>query len=209
MNRFKKALAIALSAALMVPSTAFAATSSPVKTVINGKKAELVTEYTGKDQTLKITIDGKELVEGKDFVLVDAEPTEKGSYTLTIKGTGLFEGTATIAYTIKKAEQPVVKMDKKVEKKLAKGFKATNLKKKSKTIDLGVKGKKAKELAKKANLTYSAKGKKAKKWLKVTKDGKVTLKKGIKKGVYKVRVKAKKGTKSYKKGTVVIKIVVK
>lgn len=127
MNRFKKALAIALSAALMVPSTAFAATSSPVKTVINGKKAE----------------------------------------------------------------QPVVKMDKKVEKKLAKGFKATNLKKKSKTIDLGVKGKKAK------------------KWLKVTKDGKVTLKKGIKKGVYKVRVKAKKGTKSYKKGTVVIKIVVK
>lgn len=191
MNRFKKALAIALSAALMVPSTAFAATSSPVKTVINGKKAELVTEYTGKDQTLKITIDGKELVEGRDFVLVDAEPTEKGSYTLTIKGTGLFEGTATIAYTIKKAEQPVVKMDKKVEKKLAKGFKATNLKKKSKTIDLGVKGKEAK------------------KWLKVTKDGKVTLKKGIKKGVYKVRVKAKKGTKSYKKGTVVIKIVVK
>mgnify|MGYP000221835602 CR=1 FL=1 len=55
---------------------------------------------------------------------------------------------------------------------------------------------------KKLKLEFSAKGKKSKKWLKVTKNGKVTLKKGIKKGVYKVRVKTNRGTKNYKKDVV-------
>ncbi|CVI65591.1 hypothetical protein BN3660_00247 [Eubacteriaceae bacterium CHKCI004] len=201
MFNMKKAMAVAMTVALMVPSTAFAATSSPVKTSIAGQKYTISSQYTGKDETLKITVNGKELVEGTDFVLVGSEPTALGSYTLTIKGIGLYDGEATIAYTIAKAEKPVYKLNKKTEKKLAKGFKAKKLKKKSKKIKLKVKSEgKVK--------SFKVKGKKAKKWVKVSKKGVVTLMKGIKKGTYKIRVKIK-GTDNFAKGYRTIKIVVK
>lgn len=201
MLNMKKAMAVAMTVALMVPSTAFAATSSPVKTSINGQKYTISSQYTGKDEVLKITVNGKELVEDTDFVIDGQQPTAAGSYTLKIKGIGLYQGDATIAYTITKASKPVYKLNKKTEKKLAKGFKAKKLKNKSKKIKLKVKsdGK---------VVSYKVKGKKAKKWVKVSKKGVVTLMKGIKKGTYKIRVKIK-GTDNFKKGTKTIKIVVK
>lgn len=200
MLNMKKAMAVAMTVALMVPSTAFAATSSPVKTTISGSH-NISSQYTGKDEVLKITVNGKELVEGTDFVIDGQQPTAAGSYNLKIKGIGLYQGDATIAYTITKASKPVYKLNKKTEKKLAKGFKAKKLKNKSKKIKLKVKsdGK---------VVSYKVKGKKAKKWVKVSKKGVVTLMKGIKKGTYKIRVKIK-GTDNFKKGTRTIKIVVK
>ena len=200
MLNMKKAMAVAMTVALMVPSTAFAATSSPVKTTISGSY-NISSQYTGKDEVLKITVNGKELVEGTDFVIDGQQPTAAGSYTLKIKGIGLYQGDAIIAYTITKAGKPVYKLNKKTEKKLAKGFKAKKLKNKSKKIKLKVKsdGK---------VVSYKVKGKKAKKWVKVSKKGVVTLMKGIKKGTYKIRVKIK-GTDNFKKGTKTIKIVVK
>ena len=200
MFNLKKAMAVAMTAALMVPSTAFAATTSPVKNALSGNYT-ISSQYTGQDEALKITVNGKELVEDKDFVIVGEQPTALGSYTLQIKGIGLYEGDATIAYTITKANKPVFKLNQKVEKKLAKGFKAKSLKKKSKKVKLKLKsdGK---------IVAYTVKGKKAKKWVKVSKKGVVTLMKGIKKGTYKIRVQIK-GTDNFKKGFRTIKIVVK
>ena len=201
MLNMKKAMAVAMTVALMVPSTAFAATSSPVKTSINGQKYTISSQYTGTDEVLKITVNGKTLVEGADFKIDGQQPTAPGSYTLNITGFGLYEGKATIAYTITKADKPVYKLNKKTAKKLAKGFKASKLKTKSKKIKLKVKSDgKVKD--------FKVKGKKAKKWVKVSKKGVVTLMKGIKKGTYKIRVKIK-GTDNFKKGTRTIKIVVK
>lgn len=200
MNRMKQALAVALSAALMVPSTAFAA-GSPVKTGISGQTASASTVYTGTNQNLNITLGGKTLIEGTDFEVVGTKPTNAGTYSITIRGIGLYEGETTINYTITKANKPVMTYSKKTAKALAKGFKAKQLKKTSKKIKLTVKTDNAKK-------TYKVKGKKAKKWIKVNKKGVVTLKKGIKKGVYKIRVKIK-GTKNFKKGTRTIKIVIK
>ena len=199
MFNLKKAMAVAMTVALMVPSTAFAATS-PVKTALSGNYT-ISSQYTGQDEVLKITVNGKELVEGTDFVIVGEQPTALGSHTLQIKGTGLYEGDATIAYTITKANKPVFKLNRKVEKKLAKGFKAKSLKKKSKKVKLKLKsdGK---------IVAYTVKGKKAQKWVKVSKKGVVTLMKGIKKGTYKIRVQIK-GTDNFKKGFRTIKIVVK
>lgn len=193
-------MAVAMTVALMVPSTAFAATTSPAKTALSGNYT-ISSQYTGQDEVLKITVNGKELVEGTDFVIVGEQPTALGSHTLQIKGTGLYEGDATIAYTITKANKPVFKLNRKVEKKLAKGFKAKSLKKKSKKVKLKLKsdGK---------IVAYTVKGKKAQKWVKVSKKGVVTLMKGIKKGTYKIRVKIK-GTDNFKKGFRTIKIVVK
>ena len=200
MFNLKKAMAVAMTVALMVPSTAFAATTSPAKNALSGNYT-ISSQYTGQDEVLKITVNGKELVEGTDFVIVGEQPTALGSHTLQIKGTGLYEGDATITYTITKANKPVFKLNRKVEKKLAKGFKAKSLKKKSKKVKLKLKsdGK---------IVAYTVKGKKAKKWVKVSKKGVVTLMKGIKKGTYKIRVKIK-GTDNFAKGYRTIKIVVK
>ena len=200
MFNLKKAMAVAMTVALMVPSTAFAATTSPAKNALSGNYT-ISSQYTGQDEVLKITVNGKELVEGTDFVIVGEQPTALGSHTLQIKGTGLYEGDATITYTITKANKPVFKLNRKVEKKLAKGFKAKSLKKKSKKIKLKLKsdGK---------IVAYKKKKKKAQKWVKVSKKGVVTLMKGIKKGTYKIRVKIK-GTDNFKKGFRTIKIVVK
>ena len=50
--------------------------------------------------------------------------------------------------------------------------------------------------------------KSAKKYIKVSKNGKVTIKKGIKKGTYKIVIKAK-ATKNHKQGKKVVKITIK
>ena len=106
MFNMKKAMAVAMTVALMVPSTAFAATPSVQKTQLGGNYS-ISSQYTGQDSVLKITVNGKELVEGKDFVLVGEQPTALGTHKLQIKGTGLYVGDATITYTITKADKPV------------------------------------------------------------------------------------------------------
>lgn len=200
MFNMKKALAVAMTVALMTPATAFAA-GSPVLTSIAGQTASVTKQYSGKDEVLKLTINGKELVEGEDFEIVGEEPTALGTYQLKIKGIKYYTGEATVTYTIEKADKPVYKVSKKAQKKLAKGFKASKLKKKSQKIKLNVKSD--------GKITgFKVKGKKAKKWITVTKKGVVTLKKGIKKGTYKIRIQIK-GTENFKKGFQTIKIVVK
>ena len=56
MFNLKKAMAVAMTVALMVPSTAFAATS-PVKTALSGNYT-ISSQYTGQDEVLKITDNG-------------------------------------------------------------------------------------------------------------------------------------------------------
>ncbi|MDO5146568.1 MAG: hypothetical protein Q4D60_06170 [Eubacteriales bacterium] len=199
MYRMKKALAITMSAAMMVPATAFAA-GSPVKTSIAGKTAQYEADYTGKDRVLIISIDGKELKEGTDFTVVGEEPTNAGTHIVTIKGMGTYEGEAKVTLTIKKSAAPVYTINTKAVKALKKGVKAKKLKKKSVKVKLKVKttGKK----------TFKVKGKKAQKWLKVTKNGVLKLKKGTPKGTYKVVVKIK-GTDNFAGGKKVLKIKVK
>lgn len=205
MNRMKKALAVVLTAALMVPSMGVAAASSPTKANIASTvgKTTITKTYTGADQKLTITVGGKTLVEGVDFVIDGKEPTAVGTHTIKIKGAGLYGGTATVTYTIKKASKPVVTVSTKAVSAAKKGFKAKSLKKKSVTVKLGVK------TPVKTKITYSVKVKKSlKKYIKVSKSGKVTLKKGAKKGTYKVVINIK-GTKSFKGGKKTITIKVK
>ena len=181
MNKVKKVLALFLTAALMVPSMGVAAGSvTPTNiTAAIGTSATATTTYTGSDQILKFTIGGKELVEGVHFVVDGTEPINVGTYKINIKGTGLYEGSATITYTINKAPKPVYTISTKTVTAVKKGFTAKSLKKKAKTIKLGVKT-----------------------------TGKVTLKKGAKKGTYKIVIKIK-GTKNFKAGKKTIKIKVK
>lgn len=203
MNRIKKLVAVLLTAALMVPSMGVAAAGSPVKTSIANQKGTSSSTFTGKAKTLTVKIAGKSLKEGKDFVIVGKEPFAAGTHTLTIKGIGTYTGTAKVTYTIKKASKPVATVSTKALQAVKKPLKASQLKKKGKTINLGVK------VGAKTKVTYSISAKKSlKKYIKVSSKGKVTLKKGIKKGTYKVIINIK-GNKHFKGGKKTFTIKVK
>ena len=188
MKTMKKVAAVLLAVMLMAPAAVNAAAPSATKATIAGQKAAVSTVYTGKAQLpATVTINGKTLNAGQDFVYVNAAAkTDAGTYTVSIKGIGAFEGTATVTYTVSKAAA-ATKTTKVAAKK---AYKASSLKKKAKKFSVKV-----------AGATYTVKGKKAKKYIKVSKKGKVTVKKGIKKGTYKIviKVKATKNTEAGKK----------
>lgn len=195
MKTMKKVAAVLLAVMLMAPAAVNAAAPSATKATIAGQKAAVSTVYTGKAQLpATVTINGKTLIAGQDFVYVNAAAkTDAGTYTVSIKGIGAFEGTATVTYTVNKAAA-ATKTTKVAAKK---AYKVSSLKKKAKKFSVKV-----------AGATYTVKGKKAKKYIKVSKKGKVTVKKGIKKGTYKIVIKVK-ATKNTKAGKKVVKIVIK
>ena len=196
MKTVKRIAAVLLAVMLMAPAAVNAAAPSVRDTNLNKKKATATVTYNKKTQLpTTITVNGQKLVVGKDCVIVKKKKSGKknaGTYKITIKGIGNYSGTTTVTYKIKKAEQKIKTSAK------AKTYKASTIK----TFNL-----KTKAISKK--VTYKVTGKKsAKKYIKVSKKGKVTIKKGIKKGTYKIVIKAK-ATKNHKKGKKVVKITIK
>ena len=169
--------------------------------------------YNGKVQKPAIVmIGGKTLEEGKDFTASWSNGSSKnaGTYTVTVTGKGSFSGKATATYKINKAANTL-----KVAGKTA-SVKYKKLKKKSQTVSAGkaYKFSSKGQGTKKYTLSSAKKGSKSfKKYFKVnSKTGKITVKKGLKKGTYKVKVKVKAaGSANYNAGTktVTVKIKVK
>lgn len=200
MKTVKRIAAVLLAVMLMAPAAVHAAAPSVKQTNINKKKATATVTYNKKKQLpTVITVSGQKLVVGKDCIILKKKKSAKknaGTYKITIKGIGNYYGTTTVNYKIKKAKQKIKTSTK------AKTYKASTIKKKGKKFNL-----KTKAIRKK--VTYKVRGKKsAKKYIKVSKKGKVTIKKGIKKGTYKIVIKAK-ATKNYKRGKKVVKITIK
>lgn len=191
MNRVKKILATLIVMTLVATSmTVGAATKSPAKIKLdpNGvyvSAKNLTYNKTAQIPTnVKVVIQGKTLKQGTDYVVVVAKVTNAGKYIVTTQviGIGHYEGTVAkkVTVTVKKAKQKL-KNTKKRKVKYKK------VKKKSVKIKLKVKA------TGKGKIKYKRVSKK----LKVSKKGKVTIRKGTKKGTYKVKVKAK-GNKNYK-----------
>ena len=138
-----------------------------------------------------------------------ASPKAAGGYTVAVTMTGNYSGTKNLTYTINKAANTL------------------KIKAKTATIKGSTKGKKGKlKKTKKLGVTkvikFANKGQGAKTYIKKSgnakitiakKTGKVTVKKGLKKGIYKVKVKVKaKGNANYKTSawkTVTFKIRIK
>ena len=153
--------------------------------------------YTGKVQVPTVTVvkNGVTLTEGTDYTLATSSSKKVGSYTVTVTGTGDYSGTVTASYKITKASQSLKVTTKTVNAKKAK---------KTTAKALTVKGAKTtvtyKKTSGKSKITVNAK------------TGKITVKKGLKKGTYKVKVKVSaKATSNYKADskTVTIKVKVK
>lgn len=197
MKTVKRIVAVLLAVMLMAPAAVNAAAPSATKTSIKNKKANATVTYNKKTQLPRIiTVNGKKLVVGKDCKIVSSKKYKNaGKYILTIEGMDSYGGKTDVVFTIEKAKQNIKTSVNQ------KAYKASALKKSKKKFAL-----KPKAVSKK--FTYTVKGKKAKKYISVNKKGKVTIKKGIKKGTYKIVIKAK-ATKNHKQGTKVVKITIK
>jgi len=157
--------------------------------------------YTGKQlkpaPTVKVS--GKTLKVGTDYTVAYKNNVKAGTATVTITGKGGYTGTKTATFKINKAANTV---------------KATG---KTATVKYKDVKKKAQKLAVKKVVTVSkAKGavtyKKASgnKNITVDKSGKVTVKKGLKKGTYSVKVKVTAaGNANYAKATKTVTFKVK
>ena len=159
--------------------------------------------YTGKEKrpVPKVTLDGKKLAADKDFTVSYSNNVNAGTATLTITGCGVYKGTKTATFKIAKAKNTAKISSKQKTVKFAK------LKKKAQVVwPLSVKKAKGKT-------TYAKMAKGSSKRLSVNKStGKVIVKKGTAKGLYKVRIKVKvAGDKNHKSITKIItaKICVK
>ena len=145
--------------------------------------------YTGKRLEPAVQVwYGTDLRKGTDYTVAYTNNTNVGTATVTITGKGGFEGTKTATFKITQASNPM-----KVKGKTVK-LKAKKVKKKKQTIKKGT-----------AFTVTSPQGKvtfkksSGNKGITVSKTGTVSVKKGLKKGTYKVKVKVTAaGNKNYK-----------
>lgn len=184
-----------------VKETTFSITAASIENAVIG--AIPAATYTGKAITPKLDVKAGDvaLTQDKDYTAEYKNNTDAGTAKVTVTGIGNYTGTKTAEFKILPTKQTLKVSAKK------KTYKVKKLKKKAQSYKAitvtGAKGK----------LTYTAKpvGKKAKKALKF-KNGKITVKKGTKKGTYKMKVTVKAAaTKNYNVASAVktIKIVVK
>lgn len=164
--------------------------------------------YNGKEQKPSVTSVTTESgttvpAEFYEMSCVDDErgstvPVEGGSYLAIVEGKGIYESTAEILFSIKKAPNPL-----KISPKTA-TVKYSKLKKKAQTLAVTKVIRFKKKAGDKKNYTLlSAKkgGKSVRKYFNINKSsGKVTVKKGLRKGTYTIKVKVKAlGNRNYKK----------
>ncbi len=160
--------------------------------------------YSGKACTPvpEIIYDDELLKAGTDFTVEYKNNVNAGTASVTITGQGDYKGTATFSFTIEKAPQPMTLKAKSVAVRYSRLLSKDQTLKISKAVT-----------RKKSKGDVSYKKLKGNKKLLVDKaTGKITVKKGLKKGVYSLKIKiTAAGGRNYKKGsgTVTVKITVK
>ena len=156
----------------------------------NAKVALSKTSFTYNTKVQKPVIDTIKdltLTEGTDYTVKWSNPssTNAGTYTVTITGIGGYTGTTKATYKIDKAANPLTAKGRKVTIKYSKLKKKAQVLKATKAIRFTRKGQ--------GTMFYkllSVNKKKFKKYFKINgKTGKITVKKGLKKGTYKVKAR--------------------
>ena len=178
----------------------------PPASIATAKIAKVAARtYTGRALTPKpkVTLNGKALSAGKDFVYSYAGNVKVGTARVIVKGIGSYTGSVSTTFKINKAKQPLKLKSAKRTIKVAK----------VRTKAVTVAGATVKKKAR-GKLTFKkASNTKAIKKFKVNaKTGKITVPKGTKKGTYIVKVKATaKGNANYASGTrsATVKVIVK
>ena len=167
-------------------------TLSPTKYTYNGKV---------RKPAVTVKMKGKKLKAGTDYkVSYAAGRKNAGTYKVTVMGTGDFTGKVTKTFTVNKAANPM-----KIKGKTA-TVKYCKVKKKKQTLKVGT----VLTVKKPQGTVTYAKVSGNKKITVAKKTGTVTVKKGLKKGKYKVKVKVKAaGNKNYKAATKMVTFTVR
>ncbi len=157
--------------------------------------------YSGKaiKPALTVKLNGKTLKPDRDYVTAYADNKNAGTATITVTGKGNYKGSLKATFRIKKAAITV--KTKKIT------LNASAVKEKDKKYSAG----KVFDITKNSGEVTYRKTKGTNK-VSVSKKGKVTVKKGLKKGSYTIKVKVKAaGDKNHTKvtKTVSFKVVVK
>lgn len=150
--------------------------------------------YDGSIKRPSVTVkcNGKTLVSPNDYLMIlpKGNPVHPGTYELKIIGSGKYTGSVRVSYKIAKAANPLKISGKSIT------IKKSSIKQKdikysiSKVIDFSKKGK--------GTLSYS-KIRGSKKIIVDERTGKITVKKGLKKGYYSVKIRVSAaGTRNYK-----------
>ena len=158
--------------------------------------------YTGKaiKPTVTVKYSGKTLKSGTDYTVSYKDNTKVGTATVTITGKGSYSGTKKVTFKINKAANPMTVKAK------TKTVKYSDVKKKNVTVTKSD----AMTVSKaQGTVTYS----KSSGDSKITidkKTGKITVKKGLKNGTYKVKIKVKAaGNTNYKSLTKTVTVTIK
>lgn len=198
-NQYEAYYPVLTDAPLIAPAAIITVTKPSIaKATVTVKNAT----YTGKALKPAVTVKlgSATLKAGTDYTAAYSNNTKAGKGKVTVTGKGKYTGSASKTFTIAKAAQPL-----KVTGKTAK-IKYKKLKKKKQKLDvskvLAVSGAQGK-------VTYTkVSGKK-----KITIDkntGKITVKKKLKKGTYKVKVKVSAaGNANYKAGEKTVTVTIK
>ena len=157
--------------------------------------------YTGK--TLRpapvVKLGSFTLKPGRDFIMSYRNNKNVGKAMMTFKGTGNFAGSKVCSFRIVKAKQPMAAAGKTATVKWSKVKKSSQTVSKAKAFSI----KKAK-----GNVTFKKVS--GSKKITVASSGKVTVKKGLQRGTYKIKVKVTaKGNGSYKAGSKVLTLKVR
>lgn len=164
--------------------------------------SESVYTYDGENHLPAIeTIGGMRLAPGIDYKATFIKTSiDAGTYTIYITGIGSYEGTTTADYEIKKAGNSLSVKGRTAEISYSKLKKSSRTLKVSKVIKFHNKGQGKKTF----KLSSAKKGNKSfRKYFRInSKTGSVTVKKGLKKGTYTVKVNVRAaGNSNYKAGT--------
>lgn len=191
MKSLKRIILIMFSVVMLLcMSTSVFAAASPAKKNFNASLAKKAVTYNGKVQKPKVVVTdskGKKISAKYYTVSAKEEYKNAGTYTVTIKGKGKYAGTVKkLTYKIKQSTQ-TVKVTSKVSVKASK--------KKTQAVKFTVQKKTGK-------VTYQTNNKKI-----IVKNGKIYVKKGLKKGNYKVKVTV--ASKNYKTVSKYIRVTVK
>lgn len=208
MKAMKKTIALVLAAIMMlscVPASAAAPASVKEVSITGATVTVPEVTYDGKEHTPEVTVvlNGKTLVKDVDYKVYTLSHTNSGSYLVKVVGIGNYSGTIEERlFTIKPV--PVTEREELKASKVIKTSGKTSVKNNKKHV-VKVNLKKTKG---KVTLKILKQPKKAKAGTITYKNGKIVIKKGAKKGVYKVKVIVG-AYNEYKQVTKTIKIVVK
>ena len=175
------------------PADLSAAEVTVAKATYNGGKAV--------KPRVTVKLDGTTLTEGTDYTLSYKNNKKAGTAVAIVKGVGTYTGSAAQTFTIAKAKNTLVaKAKSKTNKvKWARVETANRIIKRTKAFKVS-----------KAKGTVTYKKASGNKKITVSKAGKITLKKGLQKGTYTVKVKVTAaGNANYKKATKTVKLKIK